>query len=138
AGFLELRYHQRITAGFEAEALAIGLDQPHQGDDLVRRLDDMRAAVDRVADAAARAPFKRLLRLPVYDSQTSAEVIYARAVRGHVAAAIAAGIETVLATEGDGLVLYDALRAWAVLTGGDDSSPGYLAGWLEDNAPRAG
>ncbi len=138
AGFLELRYHQRITAGFEAEALAIGLDQPHQGDDLVRRLDDMRAAVDRVADAAARAPFKRLLRLPAYDSQTRAEAIYAQAVRSHVPAAIAAGIETVLATEGDGLVLYDALRAWAVLTGGDDSSPGYLAGWLEDNGPRAG
>lgn len=138
ASFLELRYHQRITAGFDAEVLRIGLDQPHTGADLVQRLDDLRAAVDRVADAATKAPLKQLVRLPVYDSATRAEARYARAVRHHVPPAIAAGIETVMATEGDGLILYDALRAWTVLTGKDEWGPGYLAGWLEDNGARAG
>ncbi|MBU3031512.1 ImcF-related family protein [Paracoccus marinaquae] len=138
AGFLEYRYHQRINAGFDAEALVIGLDRPRSGADLVRRLDDMRAAVGRVSDAAAQAPLKRMIRLPVYDSEARAEAAYAEAVRRHVPTAIAEGIETTLASEGEGLVLYDALRAWAVLTGEDAWTPGYLAGWLEDNGARVG
>lgn len=138
AGFLEYRYHQRINAGFDAEALAIGLDRPRSGADLVRRLGDMRAAVGRVSDAAARAPLKRMVRLPVYDSAARAEAAYAGAVRRLVPTAIAEGIETTIASEGEGLVLYDALRAWAVLTGQDAWTPGYLAGWLEDNGARIG
>lgn len=138
AGYLEYRYHQRINAGFEAEALAIGLDRPRSGPDLVRRLDDMRAAMGRVSDAAARAPLKRMIRLPFYDSEARAGAAYAEAVRRLVPGAIAAGIETTIASEGDGLVLYDALRAWAVLTGEDAWMPGYLAGWLEDNGARIG
>ncbi|MFD1343691.1 ImcF-related family protein [Litorisediminicola beolgyonensis] len=136
AGFLEYRFHQRLTATFEAEALTIGLDRPQRGADLVRRLDAMSAAVGRVSDTAARAPLKRSLRLPVYDSETRARATYAEAVQRLVPGAIAEGIETVLATEGEGLVLYDALRAWSVLTGDAEWSPGYLAGWLEDNGAR--
>lgn len=138
ATFLEYRFHQRITASFDAEALTIGLDRPHQGADLARRLDDLRAAVARVSDAAAHAPLRRSLRLPVYDSETRAEAVYSGAVRQHLPGAIADALETVLETQGDGLVLYDALRAWAVLTGKDDWTPGYLAGWLEDNGAATG
>ncbi|RNF35918.1 ImcF-related family protein [Paracoccus methylarcula] len=138
AGFLEYRYHQRINANFEAEMRAIGLDRPRSGDDLVRRLDDLRAAVDRVADAAGQAPLKRMIRLPVLDSEARARAVYAKAVRSYVPTAIADGIELTIATQGDGLVLYDALRAWSVLTGQDSWTPGYLAGWLEDNGARVG
>ncbi|WP_300042624.1 ImcF-related family protein [uncultured Paracoccus sp.] len=138
AGYLEYRYHQRVNASFDAEALVIGLDRPRGGADLVRRLDDMRAAMGRVAEAAAQAPLKRLIRLPVYDSQTRAEAAYAQAVRRHVPTAIATGIETTIATQGEGLALYDALRAWSVLAGQDSWTPGYLAGWLEDNGARVG
>ncbi|SDE47332.1 Intracellular multiplication and macrophage-killing [Paracoccus isoporae] len=138
AGFLELRYHQRISAGFDAEALLIGLDQPRSGRDLVRRLDDMRAAVGRVTDAASQAPLKRALRLPVYDSQTRAEAVYADAVQRMLPDAVAEAIETAIASEGEGLLLYDALRAWSVLTGQDDWTPGYLAGWLEDRDAQSG
>lgn len=138
AGFLEYRYHQRINVSFDAEAMMIGLDRPRQGADLVRRLDDMRAAVDRVAVAAAQSPLKGTIRLPRHDSAARAGAVYADAVRRHVPPAIAEGIETTLATQGDGLVLYDALRAWSVLTGQDDWTPGYLAGWLEENGDRVG
>ncbi|WP_181870211.1 ImcF-related family protein [Paracoccus lutimaris] len=138
AAFLEYRFHQRISASFDAEALTIGLDRPHEGADLTRRLADLRAAVARVSAAAAHAPLKRSVRLPVYDSEARAEAAYAEAVRRHVPGAIAGGLETVLATEGEGLVLYDALRAWSVLTGDDDWAPGYLAGWLEDNGAAMG
>lgn len=138
AGFLEYRYHQRVNAVFQTEVLALGLDRPHSGTDLVRRLDEMRAAVDRVAATAARAPLKRIVRLPGHDSETRAEAAYAKVVRARLPTAIAAGIETTIATQGEGLVLYDALRAWSVLTGQDDWTPGYLAGWLHDNGDEVG
>ncbi|MFO1138029.1 MAG: ImcF-related family protein [Paracoccus sp. (in: a-proteobacteria)] len=136
--FLEYRFHQRITASFNAEVLTIGLDQPQKGADLARRLDDLQAAVARVRAAAAHAPLKRSLRLPYFDSQTRAEAVYTEAVRRHLPGAIADGLETAFATEGDGLALYDALRAWTVLTGKDDWTPGYLAGWLEDRGAAMG
>lgn len=138
AGFLEYRFHQRINASFDAEALTIGLDRPHKGADLTRRLDDLRAAVDRVRAAAAHAPLKRSVRLPVYDSETRAEAAYTQAVRQQVPGAITEALDTALATEGDGLVLYDTLRAWSVLNGDDGWTPGYLAGWLEDRGGPLG
>ena len=138
AAFLEYRFHQRITASFDAEALTIGLDRPHQGADLARRLADLRAAVDRVRAAAAHAPLKRSVRLPVYDSETRAEAAYTQAVHQQLPGAIAEALDNVLATEGDGLALYDTLRAWSVLNGDDDWTPGYLAGWLEDRGGALG
>lgn len=138
AAWLEYRFHQRLTAVFAQEALSIGLDRPQTGIGLVPRLDDMRAAVDRVALAARRAPLRRLIRLPLVDGETRARAAYDGAVRRHVPAVVAAGIEEVLAREGDGLILYDALRAWSVLTGDEPWSRAYLTGWLEDNGPRVG
>ena len=110
AVFLEYRFHAALRAAFDAEALEIGLDRPQEGPELVRRLDAMKAAADRVAEAAARAPLKRAIRLPLLDSETHATDTYRAAVNAQVPTAIAGGIETVLATEGDGLNLYDALR----------------------------
>ncbi|KMK65224.1 ImcF-related family protein [Puniceibacterium sp. IMCC21224] len=137
-GWLEYRFHQRLSAVFAQEALSIGLDRPQSGTGLVQRLDDMQAAVEHVAQAASRAPLRRVIRLPFGDGETQARATYAAAVRRHVPPVIAAGIEEVLASEGDGLILYDALRAWSVLTGEEDWSPAYLTGWLEDNGKRVG
>ncbi|ETX26753.1 ImcF-related family protein [Roseivivax isoporae] len=136
AGWLEWRYHAPMIAEFDAEALVIGLDRPQQGAELVRRLDALQAARDRVVQAGARAPFRGIVRLPAGNSAAHAGAAYDAAVARHVPGAVADAIETVLATEGEGLVLYDALRAWAVLTGRVDWQPGYLAGWLRDNEGR--
>ncbi len=138
AGWLEYRFHKRLSEVFAQEALSIGLDRPQTGIGLVPRLDDLRAAVDRVAVAARHAPLRRLVRLPLIDGERQARAAYAEAVRRHVPAVIAAGIEEVLAGEGDGLILYDALRAWSVLTGEESWSRDYLAGWLQDNGARVG
>ncbi len=138
AGWLEYRFQARLISVFEAEALNIGLDRPQTGATLVRRLDDMQAAVGRVTLTARRAPLGRAVILPTGDGEGFARAAYETAVRRHVPGAIAVGIEEVLATEGDGLILYDALRAWAVLTGAAPWSPDYLAGWLEDNGARVG
>ena len=136
AGWLEYRFQARLIAVFEAEALNIGLDRPQAGATLIRRLDDMQAAVGRVTRAARHAPLRRAVILPAGDSEAFARAAYETAVRRHVPGAIAAGIEEVLATEGDGLILYDALRAWAVLTDETAWSREYLSGWLEDNGAR--
>ncbi len=138
AGWLEYRFHKRLSDVFAQEALSIGLDRPQTATGLVPRLDDLRAAVDRVALAARRAPLRRGVRLPFVDGEALARDSYARAVRRHVPPVIAAGIEEVLATTGDGLVLYDALRAWGVLTGDEAWSVDYLGGWLDDNGARVG
>ncbi|GLT10825.1 hypothetical protein GCM10007928_30570 [Sulfitobacter porphyrae] len=138
AVFLEYRFHAALRTAFDVEALEIGLDRPQEGSELVRRLDAMKAAADRVSDAAARAPLKRALRLPVLDSETHATGTYLAAVNAQVPAAIAGAIETVLATEGDGLNLYDALRAWAVLSGDDIWHPAWIAGWLTDHGAALG
>jgi type VI protein secretion system component VasK len=137
AGWLEYRFHARLIAAFDAEAVNIGLDRAQEGAALVRRLDDMHAAVERVAAAAARAPLKRVVRLPVGDGETYARARYRDAIEQHVPKAIADGIEEVLGTQGDGLTLYDALRAWSVLTGEQAWSVDYLSGWLEDNGDLA-
>ncbi len=137
AGWLEHRFHARLIAAFDAEALNIGLDRPQDGAALVQRLGDMRAAVARVSRAASRAPLRRIVRLPLGDGESHADAVYLAAIDSHVPQAIADGIEEVLATQGDGLVLYDALRAWSVLTGDDAWSVAYLQGWLEDNGGPA-
>ncbi|MEQ6250630.1 ImcF-related family protein [Sulfitobacter sp. HNIBRBA3233] len=138
AGWLEHRFHARLISAFDAEALNIGLDRAQEGPALVQRLDEMRDAVDRVARTAAEAPLRGQLRLPFGDGLAHAEAIYDAAIARHAPTAIASAIEDVLATEGDGLILYDALRAWSVLTGAEDWSPAYLQGWIEDNGARVG
>lgn len=138
AGWLEYRFHEKLVTAFDAQALTIGLDRPQEGAALVERLNSMRSTVDHVANAARRAPLRRIVRLPFGDAETHARRVYRAAVNRHVPMAIANGIETVLATQGDGLILYDALRAWSVLVGDDEWSIAYLGGWLEDNGTAAG
>ena len=138
AGWLEYRFQTRLAAVFEQDALTIGLDRPQRAAELVPRLDDLRAAVRRVTAAEQRAPLRRIVTLPLVDGEARARAAYAAAVRRHVPPAIATGIEDVLAREGEGLVLYDALRAWSVLTGDEAWSPAYLAGWLEDIGQAVG
>ncbi|PWJ16549.1 ImcF-related family protein [Jannaschia seohaensis] len=138
AVILEYRFHAPLIGAFELEAREIGLTPDAPATDPVAQLDALAAAVDRVTEAAESAPWRRSLRLPVGDSAATAEAAYLAAVAAHVPRALAEGIETVMATEGDGLILYDALRAWAVLGGELPWSRGYLVGWLEDNGAAAG
>lgn len=136
--FLEYRFHQRITESFEQELIAIGLDRNPSGADLANRLNQLREAKARVARAASFAPFRRVVRLPMVDSETIAEEAYLNALRTHVPRAIAAALEEELATAGGALDLYDALRALAVLNGDTEWTPQYLRGWFEDNQDRLG
>ncbi|WP_412553912.1 ImcF-related family protein [Shimia sp. MIT1388] len=138
AAFFEYKFQRDLRAGFDNEVLSLGLDRPQAGAELVARLDQMQAALARVQKAAERAPLKRKLRLPVLDSETYAQRAYADVVARQVPPAIADSIETIVATEGNGLVLYDALRAWGILTGDDEWQTTWLAGWLRDHGAALG
>lgn len=135
ATWLEYRFHARITESFKQDEIAIGLDHNPTGADLARRMNLLSEAVDRVTRAAQLAPFRRVVRLPKIDSQTVAEGAYRAASERHVPRTLAIILDEQLATEGDALKLYDALRAWAVLSGDTDWTPGYLAGWIDDTKP---
>ena len=132
ACFIEYRFQSRLMAELETEIVQIGLDRDPQGADLVARLDQLAEAKARLSRAVQKAPFKRALRLPLVDSETRAEQFYSAEVSARVPRAVGDAIEQAIATEGEGLALYDALRAWAVLSGDNEWQRAYIVGWLED------
>lgn len=134
AGFVEWRYHRDLTRLFDAEALDIGLDRESVLADLPQRLTRLAAAAKGVKTSAAKAPIAVFAGALGFDAAARADATYAAAVQRHVPAALARGIDAVLAGEGKSLPLYDALRAWSILSGQADWSPAYLAGWLADRA----
>jgi type VI protein secretion system component VasK len=135
---LEHRFQSRLWAAFEAERLAIGLDLPREGADLVARLDLLVTARDRVATAAATGPLGRTMALPLLDSRAPADAAYAAALADQVPRELARHLSDALATEGDGLATYDTLRAMAVLDGTAPWSSAWLAGWIDDREDDLG
>ncbi len=133
AAALEYRFHARITERFNLDLLTIGLDRNPAGQDLAQRLTKLAEARDRVLLAVASAPFRRVLKLPLVDSEDVAGQAYLKAVEAHVPTTLAGQLESVIATEGDGLKLYDALRAWSVLSGEAPWEVSYLTGWMADH-----
>lgn len=138
AAWLEFRFHAGITEGFRQDQLTIGLDRNPTGGDLAERLTALATSVDRVSRAAALAPLRRTVRLPKFDSQYIAQTAYTDAVNTHVPPALITALEQTLATEGDALKLYDALRVWAILAGNTAWTPDYITGWMEEVETRLG
>ena len=130
--FVEYRFQTALLEEFDAEERVIGLDRPRHGADLVLRLDRLADATSRAEAAAAAAPLGRVLQVPWVDAAAAARAVYDRAISRQVPPEIAAEIDEALATEGDGLRLYDALRVLAILNRQAAFSADYLAGWLAD------
>jgi len=123
ASWLEYRYHARIIDSFQKDIEGVAVSDATSRPDLAEALTRLADARDRVGRAVRHAPFRRVVRLPVVDSETYADGIYQTAVADTGPTTLAAVLEEVLATEGDSLELYDALRAFAVLSGDVDWSP---------------
>ena len=134
AGYVEWRSNRDLARVFAAEVVAIGLDRVSAFPDLAARLDRLEAAAAGVRAEAARAPVHMVARLFGYDAAINAEAAYRAAATAQIPPKLARGIEETLASEGDPLVLYDAIRAWSVLTGHAPWSPEYLSGWAGDRA----
>lgn len=131
AGFLEYRYQTGVYTGFTDATAEIDRSAP-----VAAQLNASAEALAQVDQAMDKAPFKGSMRLPMVDAQVRAEAAHRALVASLLPPAIGAAIEERLATEGQGLMVYDALRAWAVLVGDLGWQPAYLAGWLEDNSPE--
>lgn len=138
AGYVEWRFHRDLNRVFAAEALEIGLDRDGPFPDLAPRLERLAKARDQVADQASKAPIQLFAGILGYDATVRANSVYAQAVNRHLPAAIARAIDEAVASEGDPVALYDAIRAWAVLSGQSDFAPDYLAGWLADRGKSGG
>lgn len=142
-GWLEYRFQNRLITAFEQEVGAIKLNvvAPDRvlTDDLAIGLTQLGDAKTRTGLAVTAAPLGRVVRLPGnLDAQTRANARYADAIATHVPKTLALMLEDVLATNGDGLKLYDALRAWAVLTGETPWEPHYLVSWVADQDAASG
>lgn len=131
AAFLDRRYHAGAYAAFIEDVATIPAASGTFDGTLAARLDALDAARARVHRAAAVAPLADLVVLPFWASDARADKVHRDEVRATLPEAIAEAIAHELASEGAGLPLYDTLRAWSVLSGETDWSPGYLAGWLE-------
>ena len=134
AGYVERRFHRDLTRLFGAQALEIGLDRTGDLPDLAKRLQELGDAADLVARSAEKAPITLFAPVLGFDARVAARQTYLRAVQQHLPRALARDIDLALATEGEGLQLYDTLRAHAILVGQSAWSPAYLAGWLSERA----
>ena len=134
AGYVEWRFHRDLTRLFEVEALDIGLDREGTLPDLPQRLTRLAEAARDVRTSAAKAPIAIFAGPLGFDAADRADAVYDAAVQRHLPGTLARAIDTVLASEGKSLPLYDTLRAWSVLSGQAQWSPAYLAGWLTDRA----
>ena len=129
---LEYSYQARLSESFLAETLELGLDRPKIGADLGVRLDRLEASVERVEVASSDGPLSRAMAISLLNAGRTARATYEEAVARHLPGVMAGAMGEVLASEGDGLALYDTLRARAILTGETTWSVEYLAGWLAD------
>jgi type VI protein secretion system component VasK len=135
-GFTEWRYHNDLTAVFQAEALQIGLDREGPIPDLAQRLDLLAAAANRVAAERDKAPLKMFSGVAGFDAADQADNAYQAALQRHLPVVLAQGVDLAFANDGDATALYDTLRAWSILSKQADWSADYLTGWAEDQAVR--
>ncbi|MFN0113217.1 MAG: ImcF-related family protein [Paracoccaceae bacterium] len=129
AAYVEWRFHRELTRVFDAEAVQIGLDRAGDIPDLAARLDRLQAAAARVVAQASDAPIRLAASTFGFDAGTRAEGAYQAALARHLPDVLAGAIDTAIATDGDAVALYDTLRAWSVLSGTDEWSPAWVAGW---------
>jgi type VI protein secretion system component VasK len=135
-GFAEWKYHNDLTAVFQAEALQIGLDRSGSIPDLAQRLDQLVSAVSRVSAERDKAPLTLFSGLAGFDAADRANRTYLAAVQQHLPAVLAQGVDLAIASDGDAAALYDTLRAWSILSGQAGWSSEYLAGWVADQSTR--
>jgi type VI protein secretion system component VasK len=134
AAWVEWRFHRDLAAAFDARALTLGLDREGPFPDLAPRLAALAAEVDNATETGSKAPVHLFAGLAGFDAAARAEAAYAAALDRHLPPVLSAAIDRALAVEGEPAAAYDTLRAWTILSGGDDWQPQWLAGWAVDRA----
>lgn len=128
--WMEDRFHAQALGAFTDHRATLDLGQTRQSADVLSGLGALSADLANVETAVASAPLRGVVTLPFADAVGEARVLYQASAGQAVGPLLAEAIALALATEGQGLALYDSLRAHAILTGQTDWEPGFLTGWI--------
>ena len=131
--FFDWRHDRKVMARFEADIDGIPLAGNRAPAVLARALDLYADAARRGMAEADEAPAGILAALPgVSGAGDRISAQLQAAVSQAAAGPVTEAVDAALATEGEGLALYDSLRARAVLGGQVDWSPDWIAGWIAE------
>ena len=128
--YLEGRFHRQALAAYVDLETDLLTQMSGQSDQVVNVLNALSTDLVHVRDAVTQAPLRGVITLPFADAVGRAEERYQRAVSQQAAPLLSDAIALSLATEGQGLALYDTIRAHGILTGLTQWEPGFLAGWI--------
>jgi type VI protein secretion system component VasK len=127
------RFTRGLMDGFAAELARLGpLDPAADLRTAAAHLDAIRAAADQVAGREPQAPVGIVARLPGLGAAARADAAYRVELATVLPDRLALAIDAALATEGDGLMAWDTLRAQAILAGRSGWNPAFVAGWVAD------
>ncbi|PUB17283.1 ImcF-related family protein [Yoonia sediminilitoris] len=130
ASYLESRFHQQVLGAYTEFESKLRLSGLTQSSDIVTALNALAGDLTHVKDAAAQAPMRGMITLPFADAVAASTDHYHEAVAQTAAPLLAEAISLSLATEGQGLALYDSLRAYGIISGQTAWEPEFLAGWV--------
>ncbi len=128
--FLEARFHRQAFEAYAAFEQDLMAQSSGQSDQVVGVLNTLSDDLTHVRGAVAQAPLRGMMTLPFADAFSQSQARYQRAVSQTASPLLSEAIGLALATEGQGLALYDTLRAHGILTGLTAWEPDFLAGWV--------
>ncbi|MDX8346592.1 ImcF-related family protein [Cognatiyoonia sp. IB215446] len=130
AAYLEARFHRQALDAYAAleDELTGGITG--QSAQVVEILNTLSGDLVHVRAATTQAPLRGMITLPFADAVGSAQMRYQETVSEVATPLLGEAIELALATEGQGLALYDTIRAHGILTGLTAWEPHFLAGWV--------
>lgn len=130
AVYLESRFHQQVLSAYTAFEDGLKLPDLNQTADVVTALNALAGDLKHVQSAVAQAPMRGMVTLPFADAYGASTDRYHVAVAQTAAPLLAEAISLSLATEGQGLALYDSLRAYGIISGQTVWEPDFLSGWV--------
>ncbi len=128
--YLEVRFHRQALAAYVDLETDLMARMTGQSDQIVQTLNTLSDDLVHVRHAVRQAPLRGAVTLPFADAVGEAEARYQQAVSQSATPLLSDAIDLALATEGQGLALYDSIRAHGILTGQTAWEPGFLAGWV--------
>lgn len=135
-GWLEYRFHTQVYGAYVEFHDQIAPDLTGQSTAVVNGLGALSADRVHVAKAASQAPLQSVVTLPFANAIGQADALYETTAGAAVGPLLVDAIGFSLATEGQGLALYDSLRAYGIISGQTAWEPEFLVGWIAEREAR--
>lgn len=131
-GWLEYRFHKQVYGAYIAFHDETVARLTGQSTAVVTGLQALSQDRTHVAQAATQAPLQGIITLPFADAVGQADALYKATAGEAVGPLLVDAIGFSLATEGQGLALYDSLRAYGIISGQTAWEPQFLVGWIAE------